>query len=515
MCSFWYYYGKGLTNVYPDGNSKLAHSRRVFDNYDGVFKLANLGLIWLWGQSSLMVPTVWIPWMYHSGMSGSIISIASFVMTAILVYEIVKLMTGSKLGGLVASSIILTTLNLVYFATTPMTEPQIIASFALCGLAMIKFELAVKAKSQSLKWLVIAALSFGYAVNVRYDMWFMTAAIGFPLMALILWTNNVRGWEFVVKLGQIFSVPAVGVLGWILWQYLQTGQPFYFANGPYSAHQKDVVGLNQYDSVGNILVSIRTYISAVRWNFDDRVLVLAVGGALIYGTRFVLRKERLISPVFFAGICLFNVESLFSGQSTIAADTTHQLNIRYGLTVVIAIAVLYAYIPGVLSASSRCVVRYSGYLVAALAIGLATQSLVVQLSDPVKNTTVLTGYLTPDYYARVEMAECMAERYDNGGILIDVLPPANEPLTVESRINQSEFLTETYSQLWKQALAEPLYFTDWIYVSQGGDRVGDSIAQVPNFKSYYDKTSCSNSSGTLYLRKEEYRHHTRELHVEE
>jgi len=448
-------------------------------------------------------------------MSGSIISIASFVMTAVIVYETVRVITGSKLGGVIASSIIITTLNLIYFATTPMTEPQIIASFALCGLALIKYEVAVKSGSQSLKWLVIAALSFGYAVNVRYDMWFMTAAIGFPLMALILWTNNVRGWEFIVKLGQIFSVPAAGVLGWIFWQYLQTGDPFYFANGPYSAHQKDVVGLNQHDSVGNIVVSIRTYVSAVRWNFDDRILVLAVGGALIYGVRFILRKEKLISPVFFAGICLFNVQSLFSGQSSIAADTTHQLNIRYGLTVVIAIAVLYAYIPGVLSSSSKRFLRYSGYLLAVLAIGLAAQSLFVQLSDPVENTTVLTGYLTDDYYARVEMAGCMAKHYDDGGILIDVLPPANEPLTVESRINQSEFLTETYSTLWQQAMAEPLYFTDWIYVSSAGDRVGDSIAQVPNFSSYYDKTSCSNAVGTLYLRKEEYRHHTRDTHVNE
>lgn len=503
VVAYLYFYSKGLTNVYPDGNSKMAHARRVFDNYTGEFKLANLGLVWLWGQSLLILPTVWNDWMYKTGMSGSIVSMASFAACVVFVYEIVRTLTGSRFGSLAASAVTLTTLNLIYFGTTPMTEPQIIASIALCALSLIKVEQSVHAGGTESKWLTIASLSLGVAVYVRYDMWYLIVG-AIPLIGIVMLTKNIRGAELVAKMGQLFIVPLFGILLWLFWQFLQTKDPLYFSHGPYSAKEKDVVVLGQNDSVGNITESINQYLGAVRWNFDDKILLIALCGVALYLVRFLLRKETLISPLFLGGIVLFNIQSLFTGQSAIVAEKERMLNIRYGLTIIVLVTVGYAYVPALMCASKNRILKFTGRGLTVLAIGLCVFSLYPQLQEPVANTTVLSGYLSDERQARLEMADYIVEHYDGGDILIDIIVPSAEPLLYETGLDQSEFLTETYPLLWQQALSEPLYFTDWIFVFAQGDRVGHAIARTPDFSSYYS-VAYANDVGTLYLRHDKWR----------
>src|SRR6185503_2173812 len=80
--SFIYYYFNGLGLAYNDARARLDIGRRVVENIRPGF--AQLGSVWLPLPHLLMTITIWNDFMWHSGLSGALQSMGSYVVTGIL-----------------------------------------------------------------------------------------------------------------------------------------------------------------------------------------------------------------------------------------------------------------------------------------------------------------------------------------------------------------------------------------------------------------------------------------------
>src|SRR3972149_7027489 len=123
---FIYYYLNGLGLAYNDARSHLDIGRRVVEGLKP--GLAQIGSVWLPLPHLLMVPTVWNDFMWHSGLSGALQSMISFVATALLIYFFLKEIGVNILGRLVGVLVFVANINILYLQSTAMTELLLIGT---------------------------------------------------------------------------------------------------------------------------------------------------------------------------------------------------------------------------------------------------------------------------------------------------------------------------------------------------------------------------------------------------
>src|SRR3989338_10576604 len=85
---FMSYLENGLGLSYNDARSHLDIGRRVVEGLKP--GLAQLGSVWLPLPHFLMIPTIWIDFFWHSGLSGAIQSMVSYVFCGLLIYSYLK-----------------------------------------------------------------------------------------------------------------------------------------------------------------------------------------------------------------------------------------------------------------------------------------------------------------------------------------------------------------------------------------------------------------------------------------
>src|SRR3989344_7852485 len=98
-----YYYLHGYIIAYGDAESHLNIAKRVVDSLTPGF--AQLGGIWLPLPHLLLVPFVKFDFLWRSGLAGSIVSGAAFIVSSLYLYKLVKLITKSAPVSFVAALI--------------------------------------------------------------------------------------------------------------------------------------------------------------------------------------------------------------------------------------------------------------------------------------------------------------------------------------------------------------------------------------------------------------------------
>ena len=119
VISYINYYINGLGLSYNDARSHLDIGRRVVENLKP--GIAQLGSVWLPLPHLLMVPTVWNDFMWHSGLSGAIQSMISFVATGCIIYYYLKKLGVSALGRTIGVLVLVANLNILDIQSTAMT----------------------------------------------------------------------------------------------------------------------------------------------------------------------------------------------------------------------------------------------------------------------------------------------------------------------------------------------------------------------------------------------------------
>jgi putative flippase GtrA len=118
----YYYVTHELTLTYADAQSHLMIARRVIDNTSGQTDFAQLGGVWLPLTHIWSLPLVSINELYNTGLAGTYISIFSYFLGAIYTYRLAKTITNHQIAGVAAALIFITNPNILYMASTAMTE---------------------------------------------------------------------------------------------------------------------------------------------------------------------------------------------------------------------------------------------------------------------------------------------------------------------------------------------------------------------------------------------------------
>ncbi len=340
--SFYYFYQNGLGLKYNDARSHLDIGRRVVEGLKP--GLAQLGSVWLPLPHLLMVPTVWIDFMWHTGLSGAIVSMISFVATGILIYLFLKELGVGIFGRLAGAAIFVANLNILYLQSTAMTELLLIATM-MAGV----YELLKWFKTDNILSLVKGAFFIMLSTLVRYDGWFL-----FIVSIVLICVHVFRKKGYKASEGAVIffcTLAGLGIALWFLWNLLIFKDPLYFITGPYAAatQQQQLSAAGVLPTKGNLLFSIKVYLYALLYNSNVFISILGLLGAVVFWLDKKVKTSVKIASLALLAPLIFNIIALFMGQSVLyiqGISGNTWFNVRYGIMMMPSIAIFAGYLVG-------------------------------------------------------------------------------------------------------------------------------------------------------------------------
>ena len=336
-------FSRGYALLYGDAVAHLGIARRILDSRNP--GLVQLGGVWLPLPHLLMLPFVQKLAWWQSGLAGAWPSLASYVLSVAGLFRLCRRMLVPR-WALAATAFYALNPNLLYLATTAMTEPLFLALLIWTTLLTVECVDAIRAAEQAraarrMVWLGVLIFA---AVFTRYDGWVQGAAA----WCVVAWTLGRAG-AMRRRVGAAFAVfTLLAIAGPVLW--LGYNQHFYhdpldFLRGPYSApaieKRTSPPGSKHYrgwHSVGwALLFYTRTaQVVAAAWETGFTVMAAAVAGLWI-----ALRRGTAHASLLLWVPLGFYVYSVAYGSVPIFIPQLYPhsyYNSRYGMELLPALA---------------------------------------------------------------------------------------------------------------------------------------------------------------------------------
>jgi hypothetical protein len=434
--------------LYKDTKSHLEIARRVISSTSP--GLAQLGNVWLPLPHLLMLPLIWNNTLYHDGFAGSIVSMAAYVATAVLIYKTALVLTSRKIAGIVAAGVFALNVNMLYMQSTPMTE-----ALLFCMIAATVYFVTQWAHTDQYRYLIAGGVAALLATLSRYESW---PILGCLLVAVIIiaWQRS-HGHDLTPKLRWArtqdrfiaFAVVAMaGIVAWVVWSWAIFGGPLSFQNGPYAKPALWVS--NSEPAIGHWAVAAKTYWYAMADNETWPLLLIAAIGlvcfiALEWRTK---RGAARSLPVLSLLVTVpFYIVSLYIGQRPLHVMQIHHdlYDVRFGLLMLVPTAIFIGYLVGSLR-RFRLAMYAAGGLVLAVAVGLGalllSQHDVMTYNEPARFGRV------PD---QVRVVTFLQGHYSGGRVLMESF--GNE--VVAFQVPSSQLVYEGSYGQWLPALQYP------------------------------------------------------------
>lgn len=444
IVSFYFNYTTGLGLLYNDARSHLDIGRRVVENLKPGF--AQLGSVWLPLPHFLMIFTVWNDFMWHSGLSGAIQSMISYVVTTLFVYLFLKELRVGWFGRIAGVMAFALNLNIIYMQSTAMTELLLLATMTASA-----YELLLWTRDENLWRLVRLAFWVLLSTLTRYDGWFLfvfTVAIVFFHVARKYGYKKAEGTAIMYS-----TLAGFGLFLWFLWNFVIFKDPFYFAFGPYSANvqQEAMANAGALPTKHNLYVSLITYSYALVYNSNFfLIFIAAIGACFFVFDKKISGSQRIASIILFVPF-IFNVLALYLGHSSLYVRDLmgSWFNIRYGLVMIPSVAIFIGYFAHRISS-----VRYLFVALFFLVTFFSyTNWDIVSLDDAVsgssgKNVKEVSGWLKENAAGK------------QGFVLISVA--SHDAIIFSSGMKMSRFIHEGTGDYWDLATAHPAKWARWI-----------------------------------------------------
>lgn len=476
-----YYFIHGDTLIFSDAESHMRMARMPFDAV--TTGMAQLGAGWLPMPHILMWPFITNDYLWSSGLAGAFVGMAAFVVAAFYTYRIAYLLTGSGAAAYVGTLVLVLNPNLLYLQSTPMSEPVLIAV-----IAATIFYVTLWTKTDQIQHLLLAAASALLANLTRYEGW--TLFIALILIVVMVNAYKQRSVRRIIGEALLFATPGgFGIGMWVLWNYLVTGNPLFFENGPFSAQSQQAGFLRQgqLPTYHNITLVLLTYGADVLEFVGPVLVTLALVGAVLYTKRTWRRPEAIAALGLTAPLALYLV-SLYSGQTVIYVPpisvhvANNLFNVRYATSALLPVAVFVATLVG----NSRLL------QVGAIALILGQAALtsaggIIALQDGQHGLSCLR-FSQSDIY--------LAEHYNGGRILDDIY--VNSAAFDALDIHYSNVVNVGSYKIWQAALMNPGEYVDWVIVSPG-DAVSKSLnVKSPQFASQFELVQVDASHDQIF-----------------
>lgn len=337
---FLFYYHNSLGLAYNDARSHLDIGRRVVEGLKP--GAAQLGSVWLPLPHILMIPTIWNDFMWHSGLSGAIQSMISFVVTGLVIYSLLGKLKVGLAGRLFGVLVFSANLNILYLQSTAMTELLLLAVMTL-GV----YELMLWHQNSEMNHLIKSSFWIMLSTLVRYDGWFLFM---YSTLLIIIYGIRKRSWKLTEGLVILFcTLGGFGIFFWLIWNAAIFKDPLYFIFGPYSAHAQQ----EQLDEAGvlptkkNLVLSTRMYTYALVYNSGMLPLALAAFGLIALLTDKKLSTNMKIGATSLLAPLIFNILALYLGHSVLfiqGISGNTWFNVRYGIMMMSSIAILAGFL---------------------------------------------------------------------------------------------------------------------------------------------------------------------------
>lgn len=458
---FYDFYKSGLNLAYNDARSHLDIARRVVEGLKP--GLAQLGSVWLPLPHFLMIPTVWNDFMWHSGLSGAILSMASFVFTAVLIYLFLKQLNIGLVGRIIGVLIFALNLNVLYLQSTAMTELLLIAT----GTAA-SYYLTLWVKSQKIIDFIKCAFFVFLATLTRYDGWFL----------FLLCIGVISLYAFLEKKGQKINVKqsiqkseglviffctlaGFGIVIWLIWNLLIFNDVFYFIFGPYSAkaQQAQLEAAGNLITQGNLLNSIKTYTYALFYNVGTFTTLLSVLGLSIMMFDKKLKLIIKLATLTLLAPLFFNIIALFFGHSVLFIQGINGdvwFNVRYGIMLIPAVAVFVGFLVDRLALLRWTII---GLLVFTLFFSFSSYDAVTiddaRVGSSQKNVSEVSSWLKQN-------------AQDKPGFIL-ISAASHDAIIFSSGMPMKRFIHEGTGAYWEKATQNPDLWARWIVLRTNDD----------------------------------------------
>jgi hypothetical protein len=450
---------RGYTLYYGDAEAHLNIARRVLDSRTPGGE--QLGTVWLPLPHLLMMPFVHGMSAWQAGWPGAIPSWACFVIAGTFLFSAARRCCGPA-AGFTAAALFAVNPNMLYLASTPMTEPI----FAAALMALLWATLWYR-DSPSLRAVFAAAGASLAASLTRYEGWVL---IPFVVLFFLFRKRKRDAVIFAV-------VAALGPLAWLAHNQYYYSNALEFYNGPYSAlaiyARQRAQGTVLYPGDHAWLQAIHYYFAAMKLTIGPVALGAAALGTLIcLGRRYRWPLVLLaLPPVFYIG-------SMHSGGTPIYVPDLWPhawYNTRYAL----AALPLVAFTGGALIASLP---RHWRFTAGAILVIASVAALGLNRDGPRHVMSACWKESELNSVARrawtSESAAYLATHYQTGGGIIysfgdltGVFRAAGIPL--------KEGLHDGNHPAWDAAIAGPQLFLheEWA-LTVSGDAVSEAILRT-------------------------------------
>lgn len=474
--AFLYYYFNGLGLAYNDARSHLDIGRRVVEGLKP--GAAQLGSVWLPLNHILMVPTIWNDFMWHSGLSGAIVSMISYVVTGALIYKFLEQIGVKLFGRLIGVLIFAANINILYLQSTAMTELLLIASMT-AGV----YELMLWHKTGQVLNLMKSAFWVMLSTLIRYDGWFLFAFVS-ALVVFNVWRKN----SFKFSLNVINKIEgtyiffatlgALGIFLWFLWNQLIFKDALYFALGPYSAHaqQQQLDQAGNLLTKGNILNSLQTYLYALVYNSNIFIGVLGLLGSIAFALDKKINIDIKFSSLALLAPFFFNIIALYLGFSVLfiqGINGNTWFNVRYGVMMVPSIAIFAGFLIDRLKNF-----RFSlfGLILMILVIQFTSYDAVTiddaRVGSSQKNVSEVSGWLNRN------------AKDKEGFVLISAA--SHDAIIFSSGLPMKKFIHEGTGKYWESATTNPDRWARWIIMRtyDDNDQTWKTVSKTSDINNY-------------------------------
>lgn len=472
---------RGYMLLYGDAVAHLGIARRILDSRNP--GLSQLGGVWLPLPHLLLLPFVQKMEWWQNGLAGAWPSLACYIISVIGVYRLARRMMTPR-WAFAATAFYAVNPNLLYLATTAMTEPLFLALLIWTTLLTVECVAAIhagKSAPVARKLLLIGVLILA-AVFTRYDGWVLGAVV----WCMLTWQLS-RSQELWRKVGGsfvVFTLLAVaGPLSWLAYNQHFFHDALDFMRGPYSAaaieKKTTPPGSSHYhgwhDPIWALVLYTRTaQLDVAAWEIGFVAMAAAVAGmVLAIRRRFVLSAILLWMPL------PFYIYSIAYGSVPIFIPPLwpHSFyNSRYGMEMLPALA-LYAcfsleWLQQRLRSGKPLVARLLHPVVLSL---IAINAVFMMYSVPLVLKEAKANSTT-----RVAFETALARELKSypAGVPILMYNSDHVGALQQAGIPLRQTLNEGDYDSWKAALAKPAESAAYV-VAISGDQVSQAVAEHP------------------------------------
>lgn len=466
-------YSYNYNYAYRDAIYRMEAARRFYDSLSpGIYK--QLGTVWLPIPNLILMPLANIDYLWQTGLAASIINLPAFVISAVSLFLIVKLLTKNPAATWFSFLLFIFNFNILYFQTTAMTE-QLYLTFMICSF----YCLLVWLIENKNNYLFITSVLITLACGTRYDAW-PIALLTILLVFIICIADKNKPFKHAILAG---ALPVLFIFSWFLYNWLRYGDALEFSRGQFST----LYQLKYYEERGRLLtknnfwLSAKIYFSSVFLYSGVIYTIIGFLGLIFYSIKEKFSLRSL--PLYLLWIALpTTLFLLYNGQLIIELPDSippGYFNSRYGLYLFPAIAISSG-----LAVSYLMHFKYRRFILISLGLIILYQQYLF-FNDFPKNIPALAEAKASFSQPSENLSRYLKNNYKGGRILYDNVIFALHPWT---GINLSERITYFTADIAEEVRNNPSKYVEWIlfYTEATNDKIYDAEKNNPDFLNNFE-----------------------------